>query len=58
MTHDVKMSRCHTLDIVLKIVTLDMKNIIIDIVLIEKGVKAQSFISNKTVFDQSTTTKT
>jgi hypothetical protein len=39
-------------------VTLDMKNVILDIVLNEKGVKAQSFISNKTAFDQSTTTKT
>jgi hypothetical protein len=52
------MSQCHTLDIVLKNVTLDMKNVILDIVLNGKGVKAQSFNSNKTAFDQSKTTKT
>jgi hypothetical protein len=52
------MSQCHTLDIVLMNVTLDMNTVILDIVLNEKGVKAQSFNSNKTAFDQSTTTKT
>ena len=47
-----------TLDIVLMNVTLDMNTVILDIVLNRKGVKALSFNSNKTAFDQSTTTNT